>query len=1148
MFSPDGNGTKDDTTVSASLSDLNGVADWSIDIADGTGVVRTFTGTDLDPSEVWDGTDAGGSTVADGGFTATLSATDIVGNAASDQVAIAVDLTAPAIGAVGATEPFFSPNGDGAKDETTFEAEIIEAHPGASWSITVTDQASQGVNSFSGSGTSVGQPWDGTDSGGQVVGDDTYTATLSVVDAQGLQASALLEIVTVDTLAPTISGLTVSEPFFSPNGDGVKDTTTISANLDDVNGLMSWTLEIGGASFGGTNLNPSPTWRPGAGDASVGDGAYSATLRVTDPAGNESVRQGPLVTVDTILPSGQLYIPDHFSGAEPLEVTATLSEPVDWQLGVSAQWGEQIAVAEGTGSAIEVEWDGTDQIGESLRDGTYQATLGVADAAGNQAELLDATILDSTPPQIARLSPHDRSTRFTTEAGRVSAVLVDGGSGLDAQTVRLLLLDETGGSTVELSPLEFVEDGSETLVQADTPLFTAGHIYRVGVVAGDRVGNEAARWHAPLGDGGGFLVSTIQASDVVVESPPSPCTLGPASLGSPSREAVCPNGAIWISESQVSATGVRTPGGGVLGVSVSLEELEVATVLGTGLTVPLSAYSEDSPELRERVGLLHYGFQGTGQMEETAAVQVQDAPLPEIRLQVPAWWDNAHLRLAPHAVVPDAFICPSPDLTSCRPDPLVFPDYWRPDRPGRTIARCDDVLLHDQDVLAPPGVDFSLGVAVDQSRFQPADIELQYSLTSDVGSSVGSLGPDDVLGGSYTFTIAGSLLQPGMLLEYGFVATGEFLDPACASWEAAVSPSSFGHAVLVDSGRSDDYATAVATASDRLMWDLKDPGGRDELCARFSSPTPCEVPEESNKVVGLHELQAPEGGGFEASQSGDGPQACRLLADEESVFWLETDEYTRGTAIFTSWLTQGCLGSDCQYDGSCSGPNCVQTGMSLRHNAAARHSAIDPDGSSARGRNIVGFNWSYGGPPVEEPMEVTLWYDVLGYYSLDVRAAPFLCPYWICDVIAFGSGSIASLDETTMAKAIWNWVDEEKTGRRPLSSLNEFESMQAPPSKNFGDSQVPPESYVEGTTMRRVRWRKTLESGVLYLFYLDLNTGVSTDGMLYGQSRASTNFDSPPVPGSELRGVTMFALDVRLPDGRVWKDNCEVPLDGGSPP
>ncbi len=93
LFSPDGDGRADATTVRFSASET---IDWSLQIsaADGT-VVRRFSGSSRSVSRIWDGDDASGARVADGAYTVRVTGESSRGAARAAEIGV-VSVTQPA--------------------------------------------------------------------------------------------------------------------------------------------------------------------------------------------------------------------------------------------------------------------------------------------------------------------------------------------------------------------------------------------------------------------------------------------------------------------------------------------------------------------------------------------------------------------------------------------------------------------------------------------------------------------------------------------------------------------------------------------------------------------------------------------------------------------------------------------------------------------------------------------------------------------------------------------------------------------------------------------------------------------------------------------------------------------------------------------
>lgn len=101
-FSPNGDGVKDTTTISATITDDSPPLDWTLSIKNTLGqVVRSWSGSEPSSpasiSLVWDGHDLNGGVVPDGQYTVVVTALDHWGNAASSSKSVSVDTVGPSI-------------------------------------------------------------------------------------------------------------------------------------------------------------------------------------------------------------------------------------------------------------------------------------------------------------------------------------------------------------------------------------------------------------------------------------------------------------------------------------------------------------------------------------------------------------------------------------------------------------------------------------------------------------------------------------------------------------------------------------------------------------------------------------------------------------------------------------------------------------------------------------------------------------------------------------------------------------------------------------------------------------------------------------------------------------------------------------------
>ena len=223
----------------------------------------------------------------------------------------------------------FSPNGDGTVDTATVTGNLSET---AAWTATVKDADGGALKTATGNGTTFSLTWDGA-SGGGAAADGAYSVTVAAVDAWGNASSSSAGKLTIDTVAPELGTVTPAadpQPWFSPNGDGFRDTVNLTAGLPEAGTLTMRVVDDAAALVRkSVTAVPSGTaalaWdgRDGSGDVAP-DGLYDVRLTLTDAAGNTGVTIIRTVRVDTTLgfvtSSKTLFYPQDLDAYAPSTV------------------------------------------------------------------------------------------------------------------------------------------------------------------------------------------------------------------------------------------------------------------------------------------------------------------------------------------------------------------------------------------------------------------------------------------------------------------------------------------------------------------------------------------------------------------------------------------------------------------------------------------------------------------------------------------------------------------------------------------------------------------------------------------------------------------------------------------------------------
>jgi len=259
--------------------------------------------------------------------------------------------------------------------------------------------------------------WDGKNTDGDVVEDGSYSLSLWVEGPDGKRQEQGLDDFVVDTTPPKAVIVEPDSLIFSPNGDGRKDTITIShtkATTED-----EWVGEIknskGGVVKTSTWKNDTPgevVWN-GTDDSgkAVPAGEFSYELSAEDRAGNKAediVLEG--IELDrTETPIEVVIDPEYFSpngdGRQDDSVAyldqAVQEGMVEWSWTVVNARGEKVNTEQGKGQVpSEILLGGLDDKGRPLPEGVYQFSYSVQYRNGNRPSVSEKFEIDVTPPTI----------------------------------------------------------------------------------------------------------------------------------------------------------------------------------------------------------------------------------------------------------------------------------------------------------------------------------------------------------------------------------------------------------------------------------------------------------------------------------------------------------------------------------------------------------------------------------------------------------------------------------------------------------------------------------------------------------------------------------------------------------------------------
>ncbi|NOY08191.1 MAG: OmpA family protein, partial [Spirochaetes bacterium] len=323
-----------------------------------------------------------------------------------------IDLTPPSA-TVTANYTVFSPNGDGNKDFITFTQTTSEEQ---TWKGVVMDSGGKPVRTVTWRGKADTQfVWDGHGGEGRLLPDGKYTYFLEATDKAGnygKSASVSFEINTAETPVLISTDLT----YFSPNGDGVKDTLHLLPTLKVAAGVASYRISIldkaGIIIRGYRGSGPVPkdiVWDgKDQQGISVPDGRYSAGLNVLYRNGNNPTARSNPFFVDTAYPnitvsvSGLLFSPDGDGRLDTITIMQTSSKEDLWEGDFLSSDGQIVRGYFWKEKAPDFSWDGRDNNGNVVPDGSYSYIVKATDRAGNQTmKRIGGIVVDTRPTPIS---------------------------------------------------------------------------------------------------------------------------------------------------------------------------------------------------------------------------------------------------------------------------------------------------------------------------------------------------------------------------------------------------------------------------------------------------------------------------------------------------------------------------------------------------------------------------------------------------------------------------------------------------------------------------------------------------------------------------------------------------------------------------
>ena len=210
---------------------------------------------------------------------------------------------------------------------------------------------------------------------------------------------------------------------FSPNGDGSADTLPVNIAWSEPAAWTARLVRADGAalaSWSGSGETASFTWDGLSGGAVLPDGTYRLIVGGTDALGNVGSERVVALRVDTVAPTllsvpaaaavpaaPRVFTPNGDGTSDTLPIGYGISEAGSLAMTVRSAAG--IAVRTATinvaAGARTVTWDGRDDAGAYVPEGTYEVELRPRDLAGNVGQPIASAGLALTSVRSFAVTP-----------------------------------------------------------------------------------------------------------------------------------------------------------------------------------------------------------------------------------------------------------------------------------------------------------------------------------------------------------------------------------------------------------------------------------------------------------------------------------------------------------------------------------------------------------------------------------------------------------------------------------------------------------------------------------------------------------------------------------------------------------------------
>jgi len=377
----------------------------------------------------------------------------------------------------------FSPNVDGSKDEAIIPLPVFDNDKLSRWEVEIVDEKNQVVRRFESwiplesrtlspqlifqritspdKGVDVPESisWDGKNEQGKLLPDGVYRYRIRARDLNNNETTSPWQTITLDTYKRAIA---LPKPLFifSPNGDGRNDTLILPLSniqtlpqdriiltISDSKNTIIYQSII-------TNTGEAPstlTWDGSTNSTPIPEGNYTITLTIESDSGNTAQTQSSLRLVrstETLSLSPQR---ESFSAirGDALTITTAVSSQeflTNWKLSFWDSNQRLVRVIQGTNTLPPtLTWDGKDNNGTMVPDGTYTYQLTLFYESGNQPQSEPKTVrIDNTPPRAVAKLPYTIFSPLPDSRQKTLPLFLESINAQTNDTLTITIAEENG--------------------------------------------------------------------------------------------------------------------------------------------------------------------------------------------------------------------------------------------------------------------------------------------------------------------------------------------------------------------------------------------------------------------------------------------------------------------------------------------------------------------------------------------------------------------------------------------------------------------------------------------------------------------------------------------------------------------------------